>query len=67
MNAISFMSCTPPEIITCNKPSSLDIFLNDLQTPGGIDIVSNSSSINSSEPSSFQDIKNLPFKTVKVS
>ena len=37
------------------------------QGPGGIEIVSNSFNIISSDPSSFQAIKNLPFKTVKVS
>ena len=41
--------------------------MNDLQTPGGIEIVSNFLRVNSSEPSSFHLIKNSPSKTVKVS
>ena len=64
---MSFISWTPPDIITCKRPSSVPTFVKDLQTPGGIEMVSYLFSFNSSEPSSFHFIKNSPSKKVNVS
>ena len=43
------------------------MLVNDLQTPGGIEIVSYFLIFSSSDPSSFHLIKNSPSKTVNVS